>query len=93
MDELIPFVTARLRDVEGTAARAVPSPLTILALRDVEAKRALIERYKRAASIPASVSGFVRGQDDGYAQGCLDAIRDLAAVYGDHEDYQEEWMP
>ena len=53
-------------------------------LRDVAAKRRLIERYERAVAVPESVSSFVRGQDDGYRQACLDAIQDAIAVYSDH---------
>ena len=33
------------------------------------------------------------GQDDGYAQACLDAIEDSAAIYSDHPDYDPEWKP
>ena len=60
-------------------------------LRDVAAKRRLIERYERAVAVPESVSSFVRGQDDGYRQACLDAIQDAIAVYSDHPDYRQEW--
>ncbi|TYK45150.1 DUF6221 family protein [Actinomadura decatromicini] len=104
--DLVEFLRQRLREDEAaakswlpfgnpdTAARAHPArhnPGRVL--REVEAKRRLIERYERAATIPASISGFVRGQDDGYRQGCLDAIHDAAAVYAEHPDYQAEWKP
>lgn len=62
-------------------------------LRDIEAKRAVIARYERAAALPASVASFTCGQDDGYAQACLDAIRDAAAVWAGHPDYRQEWKP
>ena len=62
-------------------------------LCEVEAGRAIIARYKRAAALPASVIAFTHGQDDGYAQACLDVIRDLAALYSDHPDYRQEWKP
>ena len=66
-------------------------------LREVTAKRALIDRYGRAASIAATegriVPAFMRGQDNGYAQACLDAIRDAAAIWSDHDDYRPEWAP
>ena len=62
-------------------------------LREVEAKRAMIARYERAAALPASVVSFTHGQDDGYAQACADAIRDAAAVWSDHPDYRQEWKP
>jgi hypothetical protein len=61
-------------------------------LRDVEAKRARIERYKRAVEVGgANPSSFVRGQDDGYAEACLDSIRDDTATWSDHPEYREGW--
>ena len=60
-------------------------------LREVADKRRLIERYERAAAVPESVSSFVRGQDDGYREACLDATRDAAAVHSGHPGYREEW--
>lgn len=64
-------------------------------LREVAAKRRLIERYKNAvAAVTAgSVVSFRAGQDDGYAQACLDAIRDATAAWADHPDYDQEWAP
>ena len=62
-------------------------------IREVEAGRALIERYKRACAVRESVVSFTAGQDDGYRQACLDAIRDLAAIHRDHPDYRQEWKP
>ncbi|QBI53451.1 DUF6221 family protein [Streptomonospora litoralis] len=64
------------------------------ALAEARAKRRLIERYERAARMPASVATRVRGQDDGYREACWDAILDAAAVYADHPDYDpERWAP
>jgi hypothetical protein len=63
-------------------------------LREIAAKRAILARYERAAAVPASVSSFVRGQDRGYAEACLDAIRDLGAAWSDHPEYRAaEWTP
>ena len=62
-------------------------------LREVEVKRRLIERYERAAAVPESVSSFVRGQDSGYREACLDAIKDLTAAYSDFPGYRQEWAP
>ena len=63
-------------------------------LRDVAAKRARIERYKRAVEVGgANPSPFVRGQDNGYAEACLDSIRDDVAAWSDHPEYQEGWKP
>ena len=62
-------------------------------IREAEAGRLLIERYKRACAVRESVVSFTAGQDDGYRQACLDSIRDLAAVWSDHPDYRAEWKP
>lgn len=62
-------------------------------LREVEAKRALILRYKNAAAAPAASASYVRGVDTGYKEACLDAIEDAAALWDDHPDYRPEWKP
>lgn len=84
--------TAVREDPAGSppgAARHDPARV----LREVEAKRAMIARYERAAALPASVVSFTHGQDDGYAQACLDAIRDAVAIWSDHPDYRQGWRP
>lgn len=61
-------------------------------LRGVEVKRRLLMRYERAVAAGDShPSTYARGQDDGYRQACLDAIRDECSVYADHPDYRSEW--
>lgn len=73
-------------------AEPVQNPARVL--REAEAKRHLIARYERALAVGGqSISGFVNGQDNGYLQACLDAIRDAAEVWDSHEDYQETWKP
>jgi len=62
-------------------------------LREVAAKRKILERYERAAAIPPSIAAFTRGQDDGYRQACLDALHDDAAVYVAHPGYNPAWAP
>lgn len=64
-------------------------------LAEVEAKRRILDRYAVALSVasPGSVVSFVRGQDDGYGEACLDAIRDLALPYADRDGYRVEWAP
>ena len=65
-------------------------------LADVEAKRKLIKRYELAVDITenhTSITPFLRGQDDGYTQACMDLIRAAAEVYADHSDYDESWRP
>ncbi len=89
-DSLTLFLAARLDEKEARA-RATAHPAR--ELRDIAAKRALIGRYERAVAIPESVSSFVRGQDSGYREACLDAIKDLTAAYSDFPGYRQEWAP
>jgi hypothetical protein len=65
----------------------------VRSLRHIAAARAVIKRYKLAAAAASrgSTSSFAHGQDDGYAEACLDAIRDIAATWSDHPDYRAEW--
>lgn len=65
------------------------------ALREAEAGRRLIKRYELAASATAagSVVSFIHGQNSGYAEACLDAVRDAASVWSDHPDYDSSWAP
>lgn len=100
MNDLTTFLAARLGEDKQWAQDLIahgPADISGMLgiaqrmLREVTAKRALIERYERAARIPASVAGYVRGQDDGYREACLDALRDAAAVYDSHPGYRSEW--
>jgi hypothetical protein len=90
-DEIdVASVERELPEVATHIARYDPAR----ALREVAAKRARIERHKRAITAGGtSPSSFVCGQDDGYAEACLDSIRDDAAVWSDHPDYRAEWAP
>lgn len=93
MSDLVGFLKARRDDEEGKAGVLVqyqgwaPSQL----LRHVEATRRLIQRYERAVAAGESVSGYIRGQDRGYREACLDAIRDAAEVHANHPDYDPAW--
>jgi len=63
-------------------------------LEQCTAHAAIIDRYAVAMGIPENrISSFVRGQDDGYRQGCLDAIRDIAVSMADRPGFREEWRP
>jgi hypothetical protein len=82
------------------AGKELPEPANVLvvydpvrSLRHIAAGRALIRRYELAATAAArgSVSSFVHGQDDGYAEACLDAIRDGAAAWGEYPGYNPSW--
>lgn len=64
------------------------------ALARCDAYTAILDRWVVGAGIPENkISSFVRGQDDGHQQGCLDAIRDLAASMADRPGFREEWRP
>jgi hypothetical protein len=79
--------------VEGDVYGATPCDCGMPArvLREVEAKRKLIQRYEVAAALPESNIGVLRSEDRGYREACMDAIRDAAAVFADHGDYEQEW--
>jgi Family of unknown function (DUF6221) len=64
-------------------------------LREVERGRRLIERYTLAARAVqrGSVASFTAGQDSGYAEACLDAIKEAAAVHDGHPDYLPAFRP
>ena len=60
------------------------------ALREVEAKRAILAEYAPVAKND--------GQHEpeyayGWAEGLGMAVRALAAIYRDHPDYRQEWAP
>lgn len=100
--DLIAFLTARLDEDERLArayldnaiARKRPGPerwAYARVLSQVEAVRPVIRRWERAMAIPEPVVSFTAGQDDGYRQACEDALRDAAAIWNSHPDYQQEW--
>ena len=60
---------------------------------EIEATRRLILRYERAVAVPPSMVMYTLGQDRGYAEACLDAIRDRAEAYAGHPGYREDWRP
>lgn len=64
-------------------------------LREVERGRRLISRYTLAAQAVqrGSAASFTAGQDSGYAEACLDAIREAAAVHDGHPAYRSAWRP
>jgi hypothetical protein len=69
-------------------------------LREVEAKRRIMERHRRYDGIGSKYTDYCEGcpsgDDSGYPEVELDEcpeLRDLAAVYSDHPDYREEWRP
>jgi hypothetical protein len=61
-------------------------------LRQVQAHRAILDRYELARSHPTSlVSSFVRGQDNGFWQGLEEAVKELVSIYSDRDGWREEW--
>lgn len=63
-------------------------------LRRVRGLRRIVDRHVAAATHnQSSVSSFVRGQDDGYRQGCLGAVKDVAWMFADQPGYQQGWAP
>lgn len=104
MDELVAFLRARLDEDEARswsvhdvakcdallyeedmadAARRDPDcdcgyPARVL--REVEAKRAIVDECNAM-------------DDEGLTPGLRSAVVSLAAVYGDHPDYRQEWRP
>lgn len=66
-------------------------------LREVERGRRLLKRYENAVTACTHVSSararFTRGQDEGYREAYLDAIRDAAEAHAGHSAYREEWRP
>jgi hypothetical protein len=64
--------------------------MCIRALRDVEAKRAIIAAHAKADEW-VNVSA---GATAGYARLIMDdTMRAIAAIWNDHPDYREEWKP
>ena len=109
-NDLVTFLRARLDDDEATARRGfshperwvrvaptgIPNGLSCSAvLREVEAKRRVLERYlvikaevddREARSLPADA---LRRD----ARILNEVIRDLATAYADHPNYREGWRP
>jgi hypothetical protein len=62
-------------------------------LREVAAKRAIVERYQRGAS--GDLPGWTAGREliEAGLAIVLGVLRDLAAAWSDHPDYRAEWRP
>ena len=61
-------------------------------LREVEAKRRIVEDYRIAASAvmrTENASDSMYAGRDAFRSACVT----LAAVYSDHPDYRQEWKP
>ena len=60
-------------------------------LREVEAKRALLDEYASVAVNDLPEGGYEYAT--GWANGLGLAVRYAAAAYADHPDYRPEWAP
>lgn len=60
-------------------------------LREVEAKRAIVQQYGRWSTMAEGEHGQARAVFEAGADGLLTAIRALANVYVDHPDFIAEW--
>lgn len=79
-DELEPTIGAHI-------ARHDPARV----LREVEAKRELLDEYARVAVNDSPQGGYEYAT--GWANGLGLVVRYAAAVYADHPDYRPEWAP
>lgn len=68
--------------------RSVWPPARVL--RDVEAKRRIVERHADCGSGGGYCDDGGHGWDHLPGGGCAE-LADLAVVYADHPDYREEW--
>ena len=75
---------------EQAAHIAANDPARVL--REVEAKRRLIELHGADGAHECPEGADAWGARTGYERNCL-TLRLLAAVYADHPDYLEEWRP
>jgi hypothetical protein len=101
-DPIVAFLRERIAEDEAVARAAEPAT-TRRALREVAAKRALMDMHRpiRAKDIPGS--GWTSdslaceqetGPDDiAPTPFPCPTLRALATVYADHPDYRPEWRP
>lgn len=114
---IVEFIEARLAEDEAAARLRAPTvfvgtSMTDMrvsepesrALREVEAKRAILDAhptadglspYERSCGIGMSFGCGTCHQDDGIicGYGWCPTLRALASVWSDHPDYRQEWKP
>lgn len=76
------------REVAEHIARHDPARV----LRDVEAKRAVVEQYEQAGRYATTTWGQSNA-DQSRARTLRKVARLLALPYSDHPDYQDAWRP
>jgi hypothetical protein len=65
-------------------------------MRDAAAKMAVLQRWRPVADVEERVKGDpspYRQMDVAEATAVDHIVRVLVAVYRDHEDYQQQWVP
>jgi hypothetical protein len=99
--DLIVFLRARLDEAEwraraakDAAAKRTHYRADMLAsvgreLRDVEAKRAVVNAYAEVADNDINETEYAHG----WANALGFAVRQFATEYADHPGYREEWRP
>jgi len=104
MKGLIPFLTARIDEDERYLKSNAHHLWTQRPLREVEAKRAILaahgpDELNRFGSQRSPLCLVCITDREGHEElweadkwPCL-TLRALAAVYGDHPDYRQEWAP
>lgn len=100
MNDLITFLNARLDEDKRYLNSNARHLWTQRPLREVAAKRALIEiAWQHAATIDGewgcahTVDEIKAGECSGSSPDESEICRVLAAVYNDHPDYQAAWKP
>jgi Family of unknown function (DUF6221) len=109
MSDLVAFLRARLDEDEAVALAIHDVSCDVLlyeegmpdcncgyparVLREVEAKRAIMDAYEAVLAECATMLGDRRPRTYGEHDGLLLAAKHLAAVFEDHPGYDEAWKP
>jgi hypothetical protein len=86
--DLVEFLRARAAEDEAWAQNPECDQDPDRLLREVEAKRRIIERYERQTA-KASESAM----EEDRAWTLAPVLLDLALPYVDHEEFKDEWRP
>jgi hypothetical protein len=95
-EDLARWIGEQLDEDENEARRLYPSDTAVRLLREVEAKRRLLDEFSRTGAVPDTperrASPTWKG-DFGYLHGLARAVHLLAEVYDSRPGYREEWRP
>lgn len=90
MSDLLAFLAARLDEDEAAHKASAIGPFEPRrALREVAAKRAILARCEPFAG--TNLGQHLQWSQE--QQGLHFALHQMAAVYSDHPDYDQEWRP